>query len=164
VQNRVKLKGVFILEIAIIIGLLVGAITFLLLMPELGSTQQYESLDSYTQKTNPIHYITIIKDQPGLVRFNYTSYDPSIIVLDLYFDSIEKPGDFDIFCNYKHVTTVTVTPESKNTTINLVSFSGLDWVEPLTSMFGLNDLVFESSDSNGFLGTISYQISFRGSR
>jgi hypothetical protein len=31
-------------------------------------------------------------------------------------------------------------------------------------MFGLNDLVFESSDSNGFLGTISYQISFRGSR
>lgn len=159
-----KLKGLFILEIAIIIGIVASAMTFLWLTPDLGSSQQYESLDSYTQKTTPIRYISIIKDQPALVRFNYTSYDPSIIVLDLYFDSIDKPGDFDIFCNYKHAATVSVTQESKKLTLNLVSFSGLDWVEPLTSMFGLNDLVFESNGPNAFLGTISYQITFRGSR
>ena len=159
-----KLRGLFVIEIGIIVAIIVSAVAFLLLLPGLGSSQQYESMDSYSQKTTPMKYISIINDQPGLVRFNYTSYDPSIIVLDLYFDSIEKPGDFDVFCNYRHVATVSVTPETKKTTLNLVSFSGLDWVEPMTSMFGLNDLVFESKDSNGFLGAISYQISFRGSR
>jgi len=160
----VKLKGLFVLEIGIIVIIIVSAIAFLLLMPSLGSSQLYESMDSYSQKTTPIHYISIIRDQPGIVRFNYSSYDPSIIVLDLYFESVDTPGDFDIFCNYRHAATVSVTPETKKTTLNLVSFSGLDWVEPMTSMFGLNDLIFESKDTNGFLGTISYQITFRGSR
>jgi hypothetical protein len=160
----VKLKRLFAIEIALIIGILACALAFLLLTPNLGSSQLYGSMDAFTQRSDPIHYISIIKDQPGIVRFNYTSYDPSIIVLDLYVDSIDHPGDFDVFCNYKHVAKVSMTPETEKVTLNLVSFSGLDWVEPMTSMFGLNDLVFESSDPNGFIGTIAYQITFRGSR
>jgi hypothetical protein len=159
-----KLKVLFALEIAIIVGVLAFALAYLWVTPYLGSSQQYGSMESYSQKSNPVNYLSLEKGQPGIVRFNYTSYDPAIVVLDLRFDSIDSLGDFDIFCNYRHVATISVTPETQKITLNLVSFSGLDWVEPMTSMFGLNDLVFESNSPNGYAGIIAYQISFRGTR
>ena len=99
-----------------------------------------------------------------MIRFNYTSYDPSITVIDIYFDSTENPGKLDLFCNYRKVSAINVNKETKKMTLNLVSFSGVDWVEPMTSMFGLNEMVFESNINDGYEGTFRYQITFRGSR
>jgi len=159
-----KLKGLFLIEIVVLLGIAIFFISYFWFNPYLGSSEEYQSIPVYSQKSEPIRYLSLDQGSTAVLRFNYTSYDPSVIVLDLSIDSIEHPGKFDIFCNYKLVTTVNVTPETQRMTINLVSFSGLDWVEPMTAMFGLNDLVFESNEVGGYVGTLSYQITFRGSR
>ena len=159
-----KLKGLFLIEIVVLVGIALFSIIYFWSAPYLGSSDQYQSIPAYSQKSEPIRYLSLDKGSLAIVRFNYTSYDPSIIVLDLSFDSIIQPGKFEIFCNYKLVTTVNVKPETPRVSLNLVSFSGLDWVEPMTAMFGINDLVFESNELDGYVGSLSYQITFRGSR
>jgi len=100
----------------------------------------------------------------AIIPFEYSSYDPAIIVLEVAVLNCENPGNFTLYCNYRNIASAWANSETPPLTLNLISVAGSDWIEPRSAMFGLNELLFESNAQNGYSGKLSYQITIRGSR
>ena len=160
----VKLKKIFAMEIALVLVVITITIVFVELTPYLASSFENGSIDAFKQKSYPKGTLSLVRGKSVTVPFNYSSYDPSIIVLDLSFETCDKPGYLVLYCNYKEISNIFITSETSPLTLNLISVSGLDWVEPVTAMSGINELLFESASQNGYEGTLTCQISLRGSR
>ena len=159
-----KLKKLFAVEIASIVVLVAVVVVFVGVTPYLGSSEQSYSIDMYQKKSYPKSEISLARGQNENVTFAYNTYDPSIIVLDLSFETCENPGYLNVYCNYRTIASLYIDQETPPLTLNLISVSGLDWVEPLTAMSGINEFVFESQSQNGYAGTLNFQITLRGSR
>jgi hypothetical protein len=159
-----KLKKIFAVEITLVLIVLIVIMVFIETAPYLASSRDNDSIGVFDQKSYPKRTLSLASGKSANATFNYSSYDPSIIVLDLSFETCEKPGYFLLYCNYREIVNIFINSETPPLTLNLISVSGLDWVEPPSAMFGLNELLFESPSQDGYAGTLAYQISLRGSR
>jgi hypothetical protein len=140
------------------------AITAFELIPSLQPSNDDSSIDMYNSKLHLKGTLSLTSGGFAIIPFEYRSYDPAIIVLELSVLNCENPGNFTLYCNYRSIASVWANSETPPVTLNLISVSGSDWIEPVSAMFGLNELLFESNDQNGYSGNLSYQITIRGSR
>lgn len=159
-----KLTKIVFFEVLSFVALLLVVMVALELIPFLQPSKQNNSISLYSSVSYPENTVTLTNGGSVIAPFSYSSYDPAIIVVKLSFQTCEKQGYLLVYCNYRNVASVFVEPEAPPVVLNLISFSGTDWVEPPSAMFGMNELLFESESQNGYAGTLSYQITLRGSR
>jgi hypothetical protein len=161
-----KLKKLFIVEIAALVIAVVVLMFSIEGSPFLAASKPDSSVDVYAQKEFATGTATLTKGQRATASFNYSTYDPVILVLELKFQSWETPGNFSIYCNTKRLTSVYASPETPQLSLKAVSLSGLDWVDSptLISPNAINRIIFVSEAENGYAGTFSYELYVRGSR
>jgi hypothetical protein len=158
-----KLGKIVFFEVLAFMAVLITVMISLEMIPSFQPSRNNTSIGLYNSVSFPKNTIILVSNGSVKTTFKYSSYDPAIIVLGLSFQTT-KPGYLTVYCNYRKVASIYVTSETLPMSFNMVSFSGADWIEPLSAMFGLNDLLFESEPKNGFVGDLTYQISLRGSR
>jgi hypothetical protein len=162
----VKLQRLFIIEIAVIIVAVVAILIFVQVSPFLASSKPDSSVDVFDQKEFASGNATLTTGQRVGASFNYSTYDPAILVLDLAFQSWQQPGNLSIYCNTKRLTTIYASQEKPQVTFNIISLSGLDWVDAptLPGKGAVNRISFASEVENGYEGSFSYELYVRGSR
>ena len=163
-DDELKLKKLLVVEITAVALVLVLLVILLNFTSYLGSSSQKDKIGLYVEKEYAAGNITVVPGEIAFVRFNYSSYEPAILVFKLTFHTWESNGYLNIRCNNKAIKPILANPENPTISLTVISTSGGEWVEPLSSMFGLNEVTFESELENGFEGLLSYQIKLRGSR
>ena len=166
-----NLKKLMIFEIiGVIIAFLVITI-FVGVTPYLASSGQTGQIGVYNQREFVQKTVALKAGQLESSRFNYTTYDPAILVIELTFKEWQKPGYLSIYCNGILIDTFNATSNTPYIKSTTVTFSGLDLVKPPESRLGMsfqfsygNEISFISQVENGFEGTFNYKISIRGSR
>ena len=163
----------FAFEIATTVIVLVVIMVSIEVVPYLAASKENDQISMYTQKQFAEGNATLTAGLTASVRFNYSSYDPAILVVGLTFQTWQKPGDLAVYCNGKLISTVSATPQAPQVDLNVVSLSGLDLVKPKPNIpyfqvpdaytYG-NEITFTTPVQNGYEGTFSYQIMIRGSR
>lgn len=159
-----RLRRLVFLEVIFFMAVLISLVVILQLLPFLQPSKENTSIGLYNTKSYPKTPLTMASGSSITLPFYYSSYDPAIIILELIFQTCEQPGYFRAYCNYRNIASIFVSPETPPVTINLISVSGSDWVEPPTAMLGRNELLFESETTNGYAGNLTFQITLRGSR
>jgi len=167
----VNLKKLMFVEIAVVVIATVSIAVFVGMTPYLYSSSQNGQIGVFNQREYVKETATIQQGQRLSSRFNYTTYDPAILVVDLKFQDWKKPGSLSMYCNGILITTFDATPNDPNIESTTVTFSGFDLVKPPPPKLGMssqftygNELSFLSPTENGYEGTFNYQISIRGSR
>ena len=159
-----KLKRLLIVEVMLLVVVLLSVVAFVEIAPFLRPSKQSYSIGLYREMEFARGNVTLDSGQRWSVRFTYTSYDPAILTLDVTFLTWESSGDLVFRCNNRIFASVFESPEDAVLSFIVVTFSGREWVEPPSSMFGLNEIAFESDLENGYAGMFNYRISVRGSR
>lgn len=159
-----KLKKLIFVEIAILIVALLLVLVLVGVAPYLRSSKQKNTIALYQEREFARGNTTLEVGETTSVKFTYPSYDPAILILDIEILTLKSPGYLVLRCNSRIFASVFVGSEDSHLSFTGVSFSGRDWVQPPSSMFGLNEIAFESESNNGYAGTFSYKISSRGSR
>ncbi len=161
-----KLKGIFALEIAILLIVVVFVLVFVQVTPYLASSKPLSKIDMYSQKTFVQGNVTLDAGQSFGAKFNYTSFDPVILVVDMSFKNWDKPGTLSLSFNGRRVGTFVATPNNPFVSFTVFSLSGKDWTNPpvVGSYTYGNEFTFSSPSAKGYMGSFSYQISIRGSR
>lgn len=160
------MKKLFAAEIVLVVVILVVILVFVEVTPYLASANQSDQIDMYTQKEFAKGNATLVKGESVSARFNYTTYDPAILIVDLTFQNWQRPGDLSLYCNGRIIATLQATPDNPKVHLSTISVSGFDIVKapaPNSFTYG-NELTFVSDLQNGYQGDFSYQISIRGSR
>jgi hypothetical protein len=139
-------------------------ITFAEIVPFLRSSKQNTSIGLYQEREYARGNVTLAVGERSSLRFTYLSYDPAILILDMVFLTWNSTGYLTLRCNNRIFASVFVHPENSHVSVTAVTVSGREWVKPPSTMFGLNEVAFESELENGYAGTFSYKISIRGSR
>ena len=93
-----NLKKLFVVEIAVVLLLLYLSQFLLELLPyfQFGANGQ---IGVFNQREYAQETVTLQQGQRASSRFNYTTYDPAILVVDLKFQDWQKPGYFSMYCN-----------------------------------------------------------------
>jgi hypothetical protein len=161
-----KLKRLFAVEIAVTIIALVGVLFYVEVSPYLISSKPGASIGMYNEREFASKVATLTRGQTARTQFNYSSFDPAIIVLDVSFQSFQTPGDLTVYCNARRIATLYVAPDNPQVRLNVITVSGADWVSTTsTSTYAYgNEITFTSSPQNGYAGTFEYKINIRGSR
>ena len=169
--NALNLKKLFVIEIAIIIVAIVTVAVFVEISPFLAVSNQTGQIGVYNQRQYAQNMVTLVRGQSASSMFNYTTYDPAILVVDLSFKDWQKSGTLTLYCNGILLDTFVAKPSSPSVESTSVTFSGFDLVKPpasriaASSIFAYgNEISFVSTQENGYAGTFSYQVSIRGSR
>jgi hypothetical protein len=167
----VNLKKLIFVEIAVVVAIIVSITVFVGMTPYLSSSGQNGQIGVFNQREFVKETATIQQGQRLSSRFNYTTYDPAILVVDLKFQDWKKPGSLSMYCNGILVTTFDATPNNPDIESTTVTFSGFDLVKPPPPKLGMsfqftygNEISFSSPIENGYEGTFNYQLSIRGSR
>jgi hypothetical protein len=168
----VKLGKIILVEVVFIVVVLLAVLVAIEGVPTLSSTGQGNSIGMYQEKSFSQGKITLTSGQTQSTRFNYTSYDPAILQIDLNFQTIQFPGNLTLYCNGRAFTSLIPTAQNPQVTLTAISVSGNDLVQTSTKtniqigsifLYG-NEISFTSTPINGFEGTFSYKIDIRGSR
>ena len=167
-----KLKQAVLAEMLIVILILVVVLVVVGGIPGLRSSEKNSSVNMYQEKTYAKGNITLERGSSASTRFNYTTYDPAILVVDIGFNSWQSNGNLTLYCNGRAFASILATPDKSHVTINAISVSGADWVQPLSaswptigSFFAYgNEIAFKSSLNDGYAGSFDYKIDIRGSR
>jgi hypothetical protein len=168
----VKLGKIILVELVFIVVVLLVVLVAIEGVPTLGSSGQNSSIEMYQEKTFKEGKITLTQGQTQSTRFNYTSFDPAIMQIDLNFQTIQSSGNLTLYCNGRAFTSIIPNIQQPQVTLTVFSLSGTDWVQTLTTsnlflgsifLYG-NEITFTSTLTNGFEGTFSYTINIRGSR
>jgi hypothetical protein len=169
--NILNLKKLFMAEIAIVIVVVVVVAVVVEITPYLAASNQNGQIGVFNQRLYTQKTVTLQSGQIASSRFNYTTYDPAILVVDLKFQDWQKTGYLSIYCNGILVDTFCATPSNPSVKSTTVTFSGYDLVKPPSAKLGViyqfeygNEITFMSPTENGYEGTFNYQISIRGSR
>ncbi len=169
--NALNLKKLFVAEIAIIILVIVIVAVFVEISPFLSASTQTGQIGVYNQRLYAQNTVTLAQGQSASSMFNYTTYDPAILVVDLAFKDWQAPGTLSLYCNGILINTFEATPSLPSIESTAVTFSGSDIVKPppsklaISSIFAYgNEISIVSPQQNGYAGTFSYQVSIRGSR
>ena len=159
-----KMKRLLIVEIVLLVVALLSVVAFVEIAPFLRPSKQSYSIGLYREREYAGGNVTLAYGQRSSVRFTYTSYDPAILTLEIAFLTWESSGYLVFRCNNRVFASVFASPENPVLSFIVVTFSGREWVEPPSSMFGLNEIAFESDLENGYEGMFDYRINVRGSR
>ena len=166
-----NLKKLIAIEIAAVVVAIVLITVFVGITPYLSSSGQNSQIGVFNQREYAKESVMLQQGQSVSSRFNYTTYDPAILVVDLKFQDWQKPGSLFMYCNGILVTTFDATPSNPNIESTTITFSGFDLVKPPPSKLTMsyqytygNEISFSSPVEKGYEGTFSYQISIRGSR
>jgi hypothetical protein len=163
VSQELKLKNLVILEITALIILLISVFAYIEVTTYLGSSQNAE-IGLYIEKVYAKGNVTVLPGETAIARFTFLSYEPTILVLELTFRSVDEPGYLLVRCNNRLLHPIIVSQANSTVSLNAVSVSGAEWVEPLSAMFGFNEVTFEAGSEKGFEGVVEYQIKLRGTR
>ena len=162
-----KLRKLMLVEVTVVAIVLIIVMIFVEFTPYLVSSAQDESIGVYQGKEFRKGTATIAKGQSVRVDyFNYSTFDPAILVVNMEFQTWQSPGTLTIAVNGKVFASIVATPEKPKIDVNVISVSGADWVEPTSiysPVFG-NAISFTSEKGKGYEGNFSYQIVIRGSR
>jgi hypothetical protein len=168
--NALNLKKLFLAEIAAVIIVIVIVVIFVEITPYLAASNQGQ-IGVYNQRVYAQKTVTLQAGQVASIRFNYSTYDPAILVVNLKFQDWQKPGNLSVYCNGILIDTFSAQPSSPEVKSTTVTFSGYDLVKPPSAKLGIiyqydygNEITFMSPFQTGFEGTFNYQISIRGSR
>ncbi len=125
------------------------------------------------QKTFAEGSATLSVGQSVSAWFNYSSFDPPILIFDLTFQSWQTPGPLSIYCNGLRIATLEASPDNPHIVFTVIAVSGVDLVKtradliypapPNAYTYG-NEIAFTPNPGNGYQGSFNYQISLRGSR
>jgi hypothetical protein len=161
-----KLKKLFAVEIAIAAVILVAILLVVEVTPYLASANQNNQIGMYNQREFAKGSVTLSRGQTVSAQFNYSTYDPAILVVDLTFQSWQNSGRLSLYCNGIIIATIRATPNNPTVRFSTISVSGWDWVKPpsVNSFTYGNEVTFSSDSENGYEGDFTYQISIRGSR
>jgi len=161
-----KLKKLFIVEIASVIVVLVLVLVFVEFTPYLASASQNDSVGMYNEKIFATGNVTLAMGGSAGAQFNYSTYDPAILVIDLAFQTWDNSGFFSLYCNGRRIAAFQATPQNPTMRLTTISVSGWDWVKPpsINSYTYGNEVQFNSESLDGYAGSFEYTISIRGSR
>jgi len=166
-----NLKKLIIVEITVLIVVIVLITVFVAITPYLASSGQNSQIGVFNQREYVQKTATIQPGQTASSRFNYTTFDPAILIVEIKFQDWQKPGKLSMYCNGIRIDTFDATPSNPYVKSITVTFSGFDLVKPPSSRLGIayqfaygNEISFLSPIENGYQGTFNYQISIRGSR
>jgi hypothetical protein len=149
--------------VVVVIVVVLGVIEF---MPSLNSPSQNAPIGVYHQREYGRGNATLALGEVARTQFNYTTFDPAILVLDLDFHSWKKPGVLELACNGRVFASVFASSENPRLRLNVITVSGLEWVQPKSIesfVFG-NEITFSSVPVVGYEGSFSYEVNIRGSR
>lgn len=164
-----KLKRVFVIEITAALIVLLTVLFYVEVSPYLAATNPNTSIGMYNEKQIASDTAALVRGQKASAQFNYTSFDPAIVVINLSFQSFDTPGELTVSCNRRRVTTLRVSSATPEVRLNVLTVSGADWLETTAGLaystfaYG-NEISFASNLLTGYEGTFSYQIDIRGSR
>lgn len=152
---------------------LVAGMYIILINPYLESSKQDKLLRLFDEQSFPEQTTAVEQGQMICGVFNYSGYEPPILVIDMTFQDCKTSGFITIYLNGRWVTSIYVTPENKRISPTAVSCAGMDWVEPRESTAvyflsepedGFNVVYFISEPEDGYEGTFSYRFRLRGSQ
>ncbi len=166
-----NLKQAFVGEVAAAVVIILVVTVVVEVTPYLASSKQSGQIGVFNQREFARDTVTLTAGQRASSQFNYTTYDPAILVAGLHFENWEKPGYLSMYCNGVLIVSFNATPNNPDVQLTTVTFSGYDLVKTPPPNLGVsllfaygNEVSFLSSEDNGYSGTFSYQISIRGSR
>jgi hypothetical protein len=161
-----KLKKLIALEIVSAVIILMVILIIVEVTPYLASTNPNDQIGMYNQKEFAKGTVRITKGQIASAQFNYSTYDPAILIVDLAFKNWQTIGHVSLYCNGKLIATINASPDNPKVHFTAISVSGLDWVKPpsVNSFTYGNEVTFVSDPESGYEGDFNYQISIRGSR
>jgi hypothetical protein len=166
-----NLKKLFAVEIMIVTVIVIVVVAYVGIIPFLSASNQNGQIGVYNQRVYSQKTVTLQSGQIASARFNYSTYDPAILVVDLNFQDWQKPGNLSIYCNGILIDTIYASPSDPYVKSTTVTFSGYDLVKPPSAKLGIiyqfeygNEITFMSPNEDGYEGTFNYQISIRGSR
>jgi hypothetical protein len=166
-----KLKKLFAAEIVSVVVVLVVVMVFVEITPYLASSKQGDQIGVFNQKQYAQKTVTLQTGQRASSQFNYSTYDPAILVVDLQFQDWQTPGILSLYCNGILIVTVEATPNNPSIQLTAITVSGFDLVKPPPVKSAIsfdftygNEISLVSPETNGYEGTFNYQISIRGSR
>jgi hypothetical protein len=167
----VNLRKLFVVEIAVVIVAVVLVLVFVEISPFLAASNQTGQIGVYNQRQYAEDTVTLARGQRASSMFNYSTYDPAILVVDLAFKDWQKSGTLSLFCNGILLDTFEAFPGNPSIESTTVTFSGFDLLKPPPSKLAIstvfaygNEISFLSPQDDGYEGTFSYQVSIRGSR
>jgi hypothetical protein len=165
-SDWLKLGKLFLIEIAVVLVVLIVVVSVVAVTPALSGKKNTLPIGAYNQKLFVEDTIPIAKGQAFSERFDYFSYEPAILVIDLTFSGVVSDGTLGLQCNGRSIGIVNASSTSRQSEISVFTFSGTEWVKgPSTySDAFTNQIIFYSSPSEGFEGTFNVQISIKGSR
>ncbi len=170
-RKTLELKRLVTFEIAIVVIVLVLVLIFVGVTPYLVSSTESDKIGVFNEKEYARNTVSLVAGQKASCRFNYSAFDPAILVIDLDFQSWTTPGFLSLYCNGILVVTIEATQRNPNVQLTTVTVSGYDLVRPhyqLSPVFNIytygNEITFSSATDNGYEGIFSYTISIRGSR
>ncbi len=170
-ETTLQLKRLVTLEIIIVAIVLIAVLVFVGVTPYLASSRESDKIGVFNQKEYVQNTVSLIPGEKSSCRFNYSTFDPAILVVNLAFQSWKTPGHLALYCNGILVVTIEATPRNPNVQLTTVTVSGYDLVKPqyqLSSLFSTytygNEITFASTTDEGYEGIFSYTINIRGSR
>jgi len=159
-----KIGKLFVAEIAVLSAVVLLVVSFAEFAPYLWSSRSQGKIGLYEEREFLRGNLMLAVGESMIVNFSYPTYDPAILVFKISFLDLEMPGYFTLLCNYRTLATVFVDSGDSDFSFTGISFSGRDWVEPVSGMSGLSEITFQSESKDGFAGRFDYQINARGSR
>jgi hypothetical protein len=167
----VKLKRLIIAEIVLVAVILIAAMVVIEGIPYLEASQQNSSVSMYQEKEYDKGSVTLARGENATTRFNYSTYDPSILVVELSFQSWQSAGNLTLLCNGKQFASFVAESEKPTVSMSVMSVSGQDWLRTYSSTTPFtvsnstldNEITFSSEPLIGFAGTFNYRIAVRGS-
>jgi hypothetical protein len=161
-----KLGKLFVAELAIVIIVLVVIVVVVEVNPTLAASKHSAPIGTYNTKEYAADTVTINKGDAFGAAFEYSSYEPAILVINVKFTDIQTPGYIGFSANGRYIGSIYASPDNPQTSISAISIAGSEWVKPpsaYSSAFS-NEVIFSSDSNNGFAGTFDYQINLKGSR
>ena len=158
-------------ELVSVVAVLVVALLLVQITPYLASSSTSDQIGVFNQKEYVQNTVSLLAGQKTSCRFNYSTFDPAILVIDLDFQNWQTQGNLALYCNGIHVVTIEATQGNPEVQLTTITVSGYDLIKPhyqLSALFSTytygNEISFLSPSNSGYEGTFSYKISIRGSR
>ena len=163
-RGFVKFKKIITAEIIIFIMVVVVALFIVELNPSLISSKKSESIPMYSEELVATQNMSLVSGQTQYAQFNYSTYEPVVLVLNVQFQNWQSSGYLTFTCNGRNAVTVFATPRNPQIKLEIVTFANSEWVKPPSKYADTftNSVQFTSSSENGFEGYLICQIFLRG--
>ena len=133
-----NLKKLIVFEVVAVIVAIVLVTVFVGITPYLASSGQNGQIGVFNQRKYAQETVTLNQGQKTSSKFNYTTYDPAILVVNLAFQDWIKPGNLSMYCNGMFVKSFDATPSNPKIESTTITFSGFDIVKPPPSKLSMS--------------------------